>query len=380
MYKVAFVRGAFLNKFEGQNFIFPKNINLHGFSSLHPIHSDLPFSVTRLPSISDLNTLPVISQSDLFQKGIKFLSNRTLGDSQILFGLEHHLRNFDLADTADPYYFYSYQLARMRQKNLLKKLVITYCETIPFNNESVARKKFIKYFTMSQADLFICHTELSKKALIEEGIEDKKIEMVKLGVDQQRFRRGVKKKSVDIIILFVGRLVAEKGILDLYEAFRNMKKSKSTRNVYLRIIGEGPLRQALERNIVHDGLQRWITIEKKNYDEMPNVYQEADIFCLPSKRMKTWEEQYGMVLIEAMASGLPVVSTKSGAIPEVVGDAGMLVTESRPNKLEEVVKRLIEDEDLRQKISMNSEERAIKLFDSRKTAVILDRIYTRVIG
>jgi hypothetical protein len=58
----------------------------------------------------------------------------------------------------------------------------------------------------------------------------------------------------------------------------------------------------------------------------------------------------------------------------------MLVTESRPNKLEEVVKRLIEDEDLRQKISMNSEERTIKLFDSRKTAVILDRIYTRVIG
>ncbi len=380
MYNVAFVRGAFLNKFEGQNFIFPKNINLQGFSSLHPIHSDLPFPVTRLPSISDLNALPVINQSEIFQKGIKFLSNRTLGDSQILFGLEHHLQNCDLADTADPYYFYSYQLARMRQKNLLKKLVVTYCETIPFNNESVARKKLIKYFTISQADLFICHTELSKKALIEEGVKENKIEIVRLGVDQSRFHKIPKKKYADITILFVGRLVAEKGILDLYEAFRNLKKSKSTTNVYLRIVGEGQLRSQLEKNINSDGLQQWVNIEVKSYDEMPSVYHDVDIFCLPSKRTKTWEEQYGMVLVEAMASGLPVVSTNSGSILEVVGDAGILVEESSPNKLQEVLKRLIESDDLRMKMSSKSEERAIKFFDSQKTAVILDRIYKRITG
>lgn len=380
MNKVALVRGAFLNKFEGQNFVFPPEyISIHGFSSMHPLHIDLQFPITRLPSIADLDAFPIAQNFDLYHKGLKYISNRTLGDSQILIGLENHIKQYDLADTADPYYYYSYQLACLRKKNLLKKLIVTYCETIPHNNESAARKKFVKYFTMSQADAFICHTELSKNALQNEGISEDKIEIARLGVDQSRFKTGKKRNSSAITILFVGRLVPEKGIIDLYTAFKLIKKSSRFKNVNLRIIGAGPLKKTLEEHITDDGLESSIKIEEKSYQEMPDVYREADIFCLPSKRTKTWEEQYGMVLVEAMASSLPIITTRSGAIPEVVGEAGILVGESRSEELHTALCRMIDESDFRSKMAEKSAARAIKYFDSKKTAERIGTIYDTVI-
>ena len=378
MQTIAFVRGAFLNNFEGQNFLLnPKKFSLHAFSSSHPIHTQFSFPVTRLPSISNLDEVPIFNNFGLYHKAVKYLSNRSLGDSQILFGLEDHVKKFDVVDTADPFYFYSYQLARLRQKNLIKKLFITYCETIPHNNESVARKKFIKYFSMSQADRFICHTELSKKSLVIEGADASKIDIIRLGVDLNRFKKIDRKKSSDLTILFAGRLVPEKGVLDLYSAFCELKKSPKYRNVMLRIVGAGSLRKDLERRMKADGVEKSIRIEEKRYEEMPEVYQEADVFVLPSKRTKTWEEQYGMVLIEAMASGLPVISTESGAIPEVVGNAGGLVRESCVEDLLHAIQRVLDSADLRKRMSEKSFDRAEQLFDCRKTAELIGTIYSR---
>lgn len=379
MTNIAFVRGAFLNNFEGQNFTFNKNqIKIRGFASQFPIDTNVPFPVTRLPSISDLDNLPVFKKLDLYHKAVKYVSNRTLGDSQILFGLESYVKAFDVVDTADPYYYYSYQLAKMRKHKLIKKLVITYCETIPHNNETVARKKFIKYKTMSQADLFICHTELSKNALLIEGIAPEKIEIVRLGVDLTRFKRSIHRKTSDMTILFVGRLVPEKGILDLYDAFKMLKSSKHYQHVYLKIVGDGALKDRIKKQIKIDGLSKWISIETKSYRQMPGVYQEADIFVLPSKHTKTWEEQYGMVLVEALACGLPIISTQSGAIPEVIGPAGMLVPESSADKLFSALIKMVDNKDLRLQLSKMSYARALTTYDSRRTAEIIGTIYTRL--
>ena len=179
MIKVALVRGKYLNNFEGQNYIFnKKEIELTGISSLCPIHGNFPFPLIKLPSLADLGN----------SRLLKFVTNRTLGDGQILFGLEKLVDEFDIFHTADPHYYYSYQLAKLKERGLIKKLIVTSWEIIPFNNETVKKKKEIKRFVLKQADYFICYTNKAKECLIKEGVDERKIEVVRLGVDLDKFK------------------------------------------------------------------------------------------------------------------------------------------------------------------------------------------------
>ncbi len=153
------------------------------------------------------------------------------------------------------------------------------------------------------------------------------------------------------MILFVGRLVEEKGINDLEETFGNLKSQNAS--LKLKIIEAGTVK----------------------YENMPKVYQEADIFVLPSKRTRTWEEQYGMVLVEAMASGLPIVAYDTGAISEVLGNVGILVHEGDITGLSKQILKLANDENLRLKLGRMGRKRAEDEFDNKKTAKKIEAIY-----
>ena len=382
MIKVCLVRGKYLNNYEGQNYIFDQQeIKLTAVSSLKPINNNFPFPVKKFPSPSDI---------PYFKGGIKFLCNRLIGDQHLLMGLEKLKRDFDIFHTADSYYYYSYQLARLRKRNFIKKLIVTSWETKAFNNESVWQKKRIKYFTLKNTDHFICYTKKAKSTLMAEGVDSDKISTLRAGVDLTRFKLKVDKLAVsykfgnkkNLTILFVGRLVEEKGILDLYEAYKEIKKSKiknQNYNLKLKIVGDGYLKNRLKDLINNDDLEESITIEKKEYEEMPEVYREADILILPSKTTKTWEEQYGMVLVEAMAIGLPIVAYDSGAISEIVGNCALVVDENNIDKLTISIKHLIENKDLRSKLGKMGRARAEKEFDAKKTAKKISNIYKSVI-
>lgn len=391
MIKVALVRGKYLNNFEGQNFLFPKDkIRLTTVSSLQPLQQKFPFPVIKLPSLADLGRGPIL------QRLIKIIANRTLGDSQILFGLESYASKFDIFHTADPHYYYSYQLACLRANNLIKKLIVTSWETIPFNNEETKRKASIKKFTQQVADMFICYTQKAKKTLIEEGVNEKKIKRVRLGVDLKKFKVKNQKLKIEkksLTIMFVGRLVEEKGIMDLYEAYKNIKYQISIpqlvgKNInqklkilgtHLKIVGDGPLKNEIKTMIKRDSLDDFVAIEQKSYEEMPKVYQQADILVVPSKRTKTWEEQYGMVLVEALASGLPIIAYDTGAISEVLGGVGLLVKEGDIDGLTSSIIYLLKNKNLREKLGRMGRERAEKEFDSKKTAKKIQEIYYDVI-
>jgi len=348
MIKVALVRGNYLNNYEGQNYLFnKKRISLTAVSSLKSLDNQYPFPVIKLASLADLQVLPYLN------KPIKFVSNRIIGDSQILFGLEKIINRFDVFHTADPHYYYSYQLARLRKDKKIKSLISSSWETIPFNNESVTKKRFIKKFTQKYIDLFICHTERAKDCLITEGINENKIKVVRIGVNINKFKsQKHKSKDQNVTILFVGRLVPEKGLLDLQKAVNQINNSL----VKLRVVGNNSV----------------------DYQQMPKIYQQANIFVLPSKTTRTWEEQYGMVLVEAMASGLPIVAYGSGAIPEIIDKAGILVKEGNIDQLAYSIYRLIENENLRQKLGKMSRRRTEKFFNCRKTAKQLTEIYENI--
>ncbi len=343
--KVALVRGAYLNNFEGQNYSnLGKSIKVTAISSLKPLHRNFRFAVIKRPSLSDLG-FPT------------WLANRTFGDRQMLFGLEKAVKEFDIVHTADPHYYYSYQMAKLRKKKKLKCLISTSWETIPFNNESTIAKKRIKRFTMKYVDRFICYSKRAKKCLTKEGVNPKKISVIRLGVDLSKFKVLSSKFKINqyenkkVRVLFVGRDVPEKGLSDLRAA---IKQCDNSTNIELLVAGKIP------------------------YEQMPEVYQLADIFAMPSKTTKTWEEQYGMVLIEAMASGLPILAYGSGAIPELLGRAGALAKEGSIDKLTKALESLVASPEKRRKLGYAAGMRAKKLFDSRNFSLELRQLYKQV--
>ncbi len=365
MTKVAWVRGAYLNNFEGQNYCFEKKsgVELTGFSSLRPIDEKLCFPVIKLPSITDV----------INNRVSKYICNRLIGDTQILFGLEKYADKFDIFHTADPHYYYSYQLAKLRAQGKIKRLIVTSWETSPHNNESVMKKLEMKKYVIKMADLFLCYTNKAKESLITEGIVESKIRVVRLGVDLGKFRsKKVKVKNLSqkskVTLLFVGRLVDEKGVMDV---IKTVNKIKSL-NLNLKVVGNGPLERKLRIN-------NFVTIEKHSYSEMPDVYRSSDILVVPSKTTKTWEEQYGMVLVEAMASGLPIIAYNSGVISEIIGSSGILVEEGNINQLTNQILRLFEYSNNRIDLGLKARRRAEQFFDSRKTAQEIARMYREIV-
>lgn len=362
--KISFIRGAYLNNFEGQNFDFnnQKSFDFRGYSSLYPLDTQVPFALVRLPSIADI---------PFFKKPIRYISNRTFGDVQLLFGLEQCISSSDIVHTADPHYYYSYQAALLRKKGVIKKLITTWWETMPFNNEGTAAKKRIKKFTMQYTDQFVCYTKHARQCLLDEGVDTNRITVIPLGVDLTKFYPAVAKRAVPTI-LFVGRLVEEKGIRDLYSAFLKIRKQGVMAK--LRIVGSGPLEKELQKRIMEDTLEDAVVIEKRTYQEMPGIYREADIFCVPSKKTKTWEEQYGMVFVEAMASGLPIVSYRTGAIPEVIGQCGLFADDE--TNLSDILLTILKERELGVKLGTMGREQATSRYDAKKTALQIAKLYT----
>jgi glycosyltransferase involved in cell wall biosynthesis len=102
---------------------------------------------------------------------------------------------------------------------------------------------------------------------------------------------------------------------------------------------------------------------------MPLIHNLADVFVLPSQPALRWQEQFGYVLVESMACGKPVLSTESGSIAEVVGNAGVLVPPNDYLALSRALERLIGSSSLRQELGTKARSRAEEMFDVRRVAL-----------
>lgn len=352
---VAVIRGKFANNYELQNYApLVKNVKIMALTSLLPLEKKLLIEAKRLFSPADLPFNASL---------VKFISNRTVGDMHVLWGLEPKIADADILHTADPYYYFSFQAAQVRKHFPKKILISTVWETIPHNNEKTEAKKQIKKYTMQMTDVFVVHSQRSYEMLLQEGVSKSKVRYIGLGIDSARFHpSGHRNKE----ILFVGRLAVEKNPLVLLQAF--IRFHATNPEYRLRFVGSGPLKKDLETLTHTAGLDKVVLFETATYDNIAKYYQNAEIFVLPSTTTATWEEQYGMVLLEAMASGIPIITTDSGAIPEVVGNAGIVLPQNNPDALANSLNRLSGNKTLRSKLGTIGRERVLKHYDSRQFA------------
>jgi glycosyltransferase involved in cell wall biosynthesis len=116
------------------------------------------------------------------------------------------------------------------------------------------------------------------------------------------------------------------------------------------------------------------------FEQVPTVMASIDVLVLPSLTTRDWCEQYGRVITEAMASGVPVIASDSGAIPDVVGDAGIIVSEGSTTELAAALRRVSLDPAIRHALADASLVRAQTAFSPAIGAERLRGLWTAVAG
>ncbi|MGC8880231.1 MAG: glycosyltransferase [Anaerolineae bacterium] len=173
---------------------------------------------------------------------------------------------------------------------------------------------------------------------------------------------------------YVGRLVTEKGVHFLLEALIKLQFPW-----HWLIVGRGPIeeeiRNTAQRHGVNDRI-RWIgTVE---HDKVAHYLNAMDVLVLPSVSTPRWKEQFGHVLIEAMACGIPVIGSSSGAIPEVIEDAGLIFPEGDVEALRERLSMLHENDKLRTNLGQRGRVRVLKKYTNRSIAAQTAGFWLRV--
>ncbi len=205
------------------------------------------------------------------------------------------------------------------------------------------------------ADKVICVSDSAKEEAIKLRIPENKIEVVKNGVDSNLFNPDVESRvreeynlSKDtFLILYAGRLVEAKGVQDLVKAFKQMRTEF---DVKLMILGEGKYKTHLKELAPEKDV---IFLDPQPYEKMPEFYNAADLFILPSY----WEVQ-PLGCVEAMACGTPVISTNVGGIPEIISDGktGLLFEPGDVIDLEKTIRKILSNPNLKAQLVENGLE------------------------
>jgi glycosyltransferase involved in cell wall biosynthesis len=215
--------------------------------------------------------------------------------------------------------------------------------------------------------------------------------MPQLGVDETLFRpqtvpelkQELGIQPQDFVVGFVGRFIEEKGLLTLSSALAQL----SSYPWKWMLLGRGPLQERIATWAKENHLSdRLIWVESVPHDRVQNYISLLNVLVLPSEttyKFKTlsaagWKEQFGHVLIEAMACQVPVIGSDSGEIPHVIGDAGLVFPEGNVDALKGCLVQLMEQPELAQQLSKRGYQRALDRYTNTALAQKLLEFYQSV--
>jgi glycosyltransferase involved in cell wall biosynthesis len=262
-----------------------------------------------------------------------------LGDRYL--GAEQSFASADIVHAEELSYWFAAEAATRRRRHGFK-LVQTVWETLPlmaaYRNRRARRYREL---VLAETDHFLPATERAAHALRLEGVARERMTVCPPGIDVERFAVAPPDTPpVEHTIVSPGRLVWEKGHHDVLRALAALHRGLvrlpdgCPPRPRLLIVGAGPEERRLREHAAELGLAGHVEIRGVPYEQMPAVFATASAMVLASLSSATsayhlldvphafWEEQFGMVLAEAIGAGLAIVAATNGAIPEVLAETG----------------------------------------------------------
>jgi glycosyltransferase involved in cell wall biosynthesis len=317
--RVVIVRGHQANPWELRQWDEPTLAERFDVSYLRSHRGWFDTSAVALPSRRVWTLRDLLPPGRLGDLAVRVPGERYLGLGRALAGA-------DIVHAQELGYWYSMQAARLKQR-LGFRLVLTVWETIPaldaFRN---LRTRPYRRLTLAETDLFLAATERAATALVLEGAPPERVRVAPPGVPAAAPGRRTGGGGDGVpLVLSPARLVWEKGHQDVLRALALLQASGARQDEPLRarllIVGSGPEERRLRAYAGELGLAGDVELLGfVPHEQMAELYARASCLVLASLPTWSWEEQFGMVLAEAMAAGVPLVASSSGAIPEVAGE------------------------------------------------------------
>jgi glycosyltransferase involved in cell wall biosynthesis len=197
-----------------------------------------------------------------------------------------------------------------------------------------------------------------------------------VGIEPELFKPlDVPRDSSNFVVGYAGRLVEEKGIAVLINALHDLGGEWR-----LDLLGSGPdqgrLAELAHRLQIADRVR---FLPWRPSAQTADYYRSLDVLVLPSRSRSNWQEQFGRVLVEAMACGVPVVGSMCGEIPNVIGDAGLIFPEDDAAALRAHLRALQTDAALRRDLAQRGRQRVLDRFTQEQIARQTVEVYRQVV-
>lgn len=196
-----------------------------------------------------------------------------------------------------------------------------------------------------------------------------------MDVGELRARLGLRGRFV---VGYFGRLVPEKGVDLVIDAVASMPPEVCLMLDMFKNFAPGSFAAELMGKVDRFGMRDRVVVIDVPHDEVPMYMNCCDVLALPSRTTERWKEQFGRVLPEAMACEVAVVGSTSGNIPDVIGDAGLVVSEGSSQALAEAFERLRAEPELRREMGRRGRARVRELFSVERQVDMLADLCTRV--
>jgi glycosyltransferase involved in cell wall biosynthesis len=281
----------------------------------------------------------------------------------------------DLED--EPFNLGSFQTVAFKKLLKIKSKILLHASQNKFKTYPPPFN-FIEKYVLRNVDAIFVRNTMAKKVLIEKNYEGI-MEVVPHGVDVEAFKPSDNlelcqkiKAGKKPVIGYVGSLAEHKGIKYLIEAVAGL-------SCKLVLVGGGSeksnlIRQATELNIDAD------FIDQASHSLVSKYYNCMDLFVLPSLTRPNWSEKFGRVLIEAMASGVPIIGSNSGEIPNVLKNVGIIFNEADAEDLRKKIDYLLNNKQERQALSNKGRETAVNKYSWTSIARQTIDIYHKLLN